>query len=83
MVEAARRAETGLGQMTKACPGFEGYYVFDCGDGTGGSVTLFQSREEALAAHEMSLKWIQSSLAELIQSEPEVTMGEILVALRP
>ena len=31
--EAARRAESGIGQMLKQSPGFQGYYVFDAGNG--------------------------------------------------
>ncbi len=31
MAEAARRAESGLGQLLKQSPGFQGYYVFDAG----------------------------------------------------
>jgi hypothetical protein len=30
--EAARRAESGIGQLLKQSPGFRGYYVFDAGD---------------------------------------------------
>src|SRR5215204_4040281 len=43
VAEAARRAESGIGQLLKHSPGFQGYYVFDAGDGVGGSVTLFDS----------------------------------------
>ena len=38
---AARRAESGLGMLMKQCAGFHAYYIFDGGDGVGGSVTLF------------------------------------------
>ena len=60
--EAARRAESGIGQMLRQAPGFRGYYVFDAGNGVGGSVTLFESREEALAANDKALAWIRASL---------------------
>ena len=33
VAEAARRAESGLGQMLKQTPGFQGYCVFDAGEG--------------------------------------------------
>jgi hypothetical protein len=42
--EAARRAETGLGEILKKSPGFRGYYVFDAGKGVAGSVTLFDTQ---------------------------------------
>ncbi len=81
--EAARRAESGIGQILRKSPGFQGYYVFDCGNGVGGSITLFDSREAALAANEKALTWIRASLADLVQGEPEVTAGEILATVKP
>jgi hypothetical protein len=81
--EAARRAESGIGQILRQSPGFQGYYVFDCGDGVGGSVTLFDSQETALAANEKALDWIRASLADIVQGEPEITAGEVLATVRP
>jgi hypothetical protein len=81
--EAARRAESGIGQMLKQAPGFRGYYVFDVGNGVGGSVTLFESRDEALAANEKALAWIRASLSDLLDGEPEITAGEVLAIVTP
>ena len=78
VAEAARRAESGLGQLLKQSPGFLSYYVFDAGDGIGGSVTMFDSKEAALAANEKALAWIRGSLMDVIDGEPEVTIGEVL-----
>jgi hypothetical protein len=79
--EAARRAESGIGQILKQSPGFRGYYVFDAGDGVGGSVTLFENRETATEANRKALNWIQASLSDLLDGEPEITMGEVLVTI--
>jgi hypothetical protein len=81
VAEAARRAESGIGHMLKQAPGFQGYYVFDAGDGAGGSVTLFESKESALAANEQALAWIRGSLIDVIDGEPEITIGEVLVTI--
>ena len=81
--EAARRAESGIGQILKQAPGFQGYYVFDAGNGVGGSVTLFESRDEALAANETALAWIRASLSDLLDGEPEITAGEVLAIVVP
>ena len=81
--EAARRAESGIGQMLKQAPGFRGYYVFDGGNGVGGSVTLFESRDQALAANGQALAWIRSSLSDLLDREPEITAGEVLAIVVP
>jgi hypothetical protein len=83
MPEAARRAESGIGQLLRHSPGFQGYHIFDCGNGVGGSVSLFDSRETALAANEKSLMWIRASLADLVQGEPDITAGEILATVKP
>jgi hypothetical protein len=53
----------------------------DAGDGIGGSVTLFESQEDAVAANEQALAWIRGSLIDVIDGEPEITMGEVLVAI--
>ena len=81
VAEAARRAESGLGQLLKQSPGFLGYYVFDAGDGVGGSVTMFDTKEAALAANEKALAWIRGSLMDVIDGEPEVTVGEVLAVV--
>jgi len=79
--EAARRAETGIGQILRQSPGFRAYYVFDAGNGVGGSVTIFEDRDSAQGANEKALSWVRASLLDLIQDEPEITSGEVLVSL--
>ena len=49
----------------------------------GGSVTLFDSSEAALAANEKALAWIRASMADLVQGEPEITTGEVLATVMP
>jgi hypothetical protein len=83
VAQAARRAESGIGQILKQAPGFRGYYVFDGGNGVGCSITLFENRADALTANEKALAWIRASLADLIDGEPEITAGEVLVAITP
>jgi hypothetical protein len=81
--EVARRAESGIGHMLKTSPGFRAYYVFDAGDGVGGSVTLFEDRQAAIEANDKALAWVKGSLADLIDGEPEITLGDVLVAIQP
>jgi quinol monooxygenase YgiN len=76
--EAARRAQTGIGELLRQSPGFRGYYVFDAGNGVGGSVTLFEDHDSASAANEKAMVWIRASLADLVQGEPEITQGEVV-----
>jgi hypothetical protein len=50
--EAARRVEAGLVPLLRRAPGLRAYHAFDGGDGIGGSVSLFESEEAALAGLE-------------------------------
>jgi hypothetical protein len=81
--EAARRAETGIGELMNQSPGFRGYYIFDAGNGVAGSVTLFDIQEAAMAANEKALAWIEASLTDLVAGDPEIITGEILAAVTP
>jgi hypothetical protein len=76
--KAGTLAATGLGPILKEQPGFRGYYVvrFDQG---GGSISLFDTADNARAAHERSLDWIKENLAPMTGgAAPEVHMGEVL-----
>ncbi len=79
--DAARRAESGIGQILKKSPGFRGYYVFDAGNGVAGSVTLFETQRAAAEANDKALAWIRESLTDLIDGEPEVLAGEVLAVM--
>ena len=81
--EAARRAESGIGKLMKEASGFRAYYIFDAGNGVAGSVTLFDTRDAAETANEKAMVWIQGSLGDLIDGEPEIIAGEVLAAVTP
>ena len=70
--------------MLKQSPGFQGYYVFDAGNGIGGSVTLFDSSAR-LHWRQTRRPWLGSgpSMADLVQGEPEITTGEVLATVMP
>ena len=77
--EARRLAETGLAPILKQQPGFRAYYIIQLEGGGGGSISLFDSADNAKAAHERSLAWIKENLASMIGgAAPVVTMGEVL-----
>ena len=82
VTEAARRAESGIGQMLRNLPGFQGYYVLDAGNGVGRPVTIFDTKEVAIAANEKASAWVRASLIDVIDGEPEVTIGEVLAVVR-
>lgn len=78
--EAAQRAETGLIALVKKSPGFLGYCIFDAGGGVGGSVTFFADHDSAVEANARALAWINASLPDLFDGEPEIIVGEALYA---
>ncbi|WP_165820175.1 hypothetical protein [Microvirga sp. KLBC 81] len=49
----------------------------------GGSVTLFECQEAAFAANEKALAWIGASLIDVVDGEPEITLGEVLATVTP
>lgn len=81
MAEAARRAQTGIGEIVKRIPGFGGYFVFDAGEGMGGSITFFETKEAAEEASEVSLAWIRASLADQVEGDPDIIVAEIVAAV--
>lgn len=48
MEEAARRAQSGIGEIVKRIPSFGGYFVFDAGQGVGGSITFLKRKRRLL-----------------------------------
>lgn len=75
---AAQRAETGLAAMLTRMPGFLGYYIFDAGDGVGGSVTFFEDLPSATLANERAMAWVRASIMDLSDGEPEIITGDVL-----
>lgn len=81
MEEAARRAQTGIGEIVKRIPGFGGYFVFGAGQGVGGSITFFGTKEAAEEASEVSLAWIKASLADQVEGDPHIVVAEVLATV--
>ena len=83
VVDAARRAKSGIGEILKASRGFKSYYVLDGGEGVGVAVMIFDDRESANAANERVLEFVQASLHDLDLGDPEIIAGEVLVSIEP
>jgi hypothetical protein len=79
--DIARRAESGVGSILKQTPGFKGYYIFDAGDGLGGSVSFFETREAATEANQKAIAWLKESIMDLHEAEAEVMIGEVLATV--
>ena len=62
-------------------PGFRGFYAFrdEAEPDRAVSVSLFDSREEAVRSHERVVETLRRDLGEMAYGTPEVTMGETVV----
>ncbi len=80
--EIVKRAEKGFAPILKKLGGFQGYYVMDCGDGVMASISVFDTRESALASNEKAAAWVKANLADLVgEAKPEITAGEVRLSV--
>lgn len=77
--EAVRRVEEGLAPHLSTTPGFVAYYAIKYEDGDIGSVTVYDSKENAEASAEGAINWVKSNLSDLLPNEPTVFRGEVVV----
>ncbi|HYD32090.1 MAG TPA: hypothetical protein VEB64_14715 [Azospirillaceae bacterium] len=73
--ELNRRVQQEFVPILKEIPGLKGYHTVDCGGGTVVSISLFDSREQALASNDKAREWVQSRLTDLITDPPEILAG--------
>jgi hypothetical protein len=66
--------------QVKGIDGFVGYYVIDGGDGAAASVTVGETADAVAESVRLAAAWVRESLADLVEGEPEVTVGEVRVS---
>jgi hypothetical protein len=60
-------------------PGFESYYLVDCGNGVMTSVSCFDTSEHAEESTKTSSAWVKEhNLESAIPNAPKITSGEIV-----
>jgi hypothetical protein len=80
--EIAKRAEKSFAPILKQLGGFHGYYIIDCGDGVVASISVFDTRETALASNDKAAAWVKANLADLVgDAKPEITAGEVRLSI--
>ena len=72
---AFRKVEAGLVPMLKSQPGFRSYCALLTEDGDGVSVTVFDTREQAIEANRQALAWVRDNLGDVAPEPPEVVAG--------
>jgi len=66
--------------QVKEIEGFVGYYVIDGDDGTVASVTVGETAQAVAESVRLAATWVRDSIADLVEGEPEVTVGEVRVS---
>lgn len=73
------KVESEFVDRIKDIDGFVGYYVVDGGDGTAVSVTVGEGANAVAESTQLAASWVRESAADLVEGEPEVTVGEVRV----
>lgn len=77
--EIGRRVGEGLLPTLRDMAGFRAYYAVGTDDGCGAfSISIFDHRDEALAANEQTRAWVVATLRDLAPEPPSVMGGEII-----
>jgi hypothetical protein len=73
------KVESEFVDQIKEIDGFVGYYVIDGGDGTAVSVTVGEGANAVAESTQLAAAWVRESVADLVEGQPEVTVGEVRV----
>lgn len=73
------KVESEFVEQVREIDGFVGYYVIDGGDGTAASVTVGETADAVAESTKRAAAWVRESASELVEGEPDVTVGEVRV----
>jgi len=60
-------------------PGFAGYYLIEAGNGIFSSLSLFETREQAMESTNVVGTWIrEEKLDTILPNEPKITSGQVV-----
>ncbi len=69
--------QEGFVPLMQRTPGFVAYYWFDDGQGTGESVSVFETKWAVEASVAVAAMWVKMNLEGLLGT-PEVVQGEVM-----
>jgi len=75
------KVEDEFADQVKEIDGFVGYYVIDGDDGTVASVTVGDTAQAVAESVRLAAAWVRDSIADIVEGEPEVTVGEVRVSV--
>ena len=73
--EVMRQANTSFRPIISALPGFHAYYVFDTGNGTATSVSVFDTQAQAEESNRKAAEWVKQTIPTLITGVPQIIAG--------
>lgn len=79
MDEIARRVDEDFVSIISDVPGFVAYYLVDAGNGSGATISVFESQAAAEQSNRRAADWIKENLAPLAPNAPEIWVGEVKV----
>jgi len=74
------KVESEFVDQVKEIDGFVGYYVIDGDDGTAASVTVGDTAQAVAESVRLAATWVRESASDLVDGDPEVTVGEVRVS---
>ena len=77
--ELSRRVRDEFVPTVRDVPGFIAYYVIDAGGGKLSSITICEDPEGVEESTARAADWIAERVSPLIESGPEIMIGEITV----
>jgi len=75
--EMERFTREGFIPIIRETDGFIAYYIVYPTDGTGASISIFETREQATASNELARDYIQANLAPLLPNPPRIVEGTV------
>ena len=78
--ELAKKVDETLAPQLSKLPGFEGYYLFEVGDGVMSSIGFFDTSTQADESSRVAATWVrEEKLETALPKPPRMTTGEIVV----
>jgi hypothetical protein len=75
--EVMRRIEGGFLPLISETPGFFAYYALKVRENELVTISIFDTLAEAQESTPLALDWVQKYIADLVQGDPEVTVGRV------
>ncbi|HEY8884686.1 MAG TPA: hypothetical protein VIO35_05185 [Chloroflexota bacterium] len=79
VADVIHRIEEGGVPIIKSIPGFVSYGISDTGNGSFGTLSVYESKEGADASTAKAAEWVRANVVSLLPNPPTVTAGEMPV----